>query len=304
MNTDDKKEKAGAPMLAAEAPKSNADMETQPPNGGGGKRNRKICICISLLILILLLIFIVLLVLGLTLFKPKNPTATVGSVAVERLRTSVDVLNLKANLNLTLQAHLALKNPNRVGFSFGSTSALLNYKGQLVGEAPLPANKVGPQKTLRMNITLTLMADRLLSESQVFSDVMSGSIPVNAFVKVAGKVSVFNMFKIKVKSSASCDVTISVSSRNVTSQHSRNSRIRIQCAALQGMASSIEVQLSFTLKSARSIVRKDCVGNKSKDPMKSQAARNLQEAISDCEITLDFSSMKVQNKECEMSTKL
>lgn len=223
MNTDDKKEKAGAPMLAAEAPKSNADMETQPPNGGGGKRNRKICICVSLLILILLLIFIVLLVLGLTLFKPKNPTATVGSVAVERLRTSVDVLNLKANLNLTLQAHLALKNPNRVGFSFGSTSALLNYNGQLVGEAPLPANKVGPQKTLRMNITLTLMADRLLSESQVFSDVMSGSIPVNAFVKVAGKVSVFNMFKIKVKSSASCDVIISVSSRNVTSQHCKYS---------------------------------------------------------------------------------
>ncbi|KAG2252007.1 hypothetical protein Bca52824_082143 [Brassica carinata] len=229
MNTDDKKEKAGAPMLAAEAPKSNADMETQPPNGGGGKRNRKICICVSLLILILLLIFIVLLVLGLTLFKPKNPTATVDSVAVERLRTSVDVLDFKANLNLTLQAHLALKNPNRVGFSFGSTSALLNYNGQLVGEAPLPANKVGPQKTLRMNITLTLMADRLLSESQVFSDVMSGSIPVNAFVKVAGKVSVFNMFKIKVKSSASCDVTISVSSRNVTSQHYNQIVINNQC---------------------------------------------------------------------------
>ncbi|XP_013652161.2 uncharacterized protein LOC106357014 [Brassica napus] len=221
MNSDDKKEKAGAPMLAAEAPKSNADMETQSPNGGGRKRNRKIYICVSLLIL--LLIFIVLLVLGLTLFKPKNPTATVDSVVVERLRTSVDVLNLKANLNLTLQAHLALKNPNRVGFSFGSTSALLNYKGQLVGEAPLPANKVGPQKTLHMNVTLTLMADRLLSESQVFSDVMSGSIPVNAFVKVAGKVSVFNMFKIKVKSSASCDVTISVSSRNVTSQHCKYS---------------------------------------------------------------------------------
>ncbi|WZZ66172.1 hypothetical protein YC2023_077542 [Brassica napus] len=295
MNTDDKKEKAGAPMLAAEAPKSNADMETQPPNGGGGKRNRKICICISLLILILLLIFIVLLVLGLTLFKPKNPTATVGSVAVERLRTSVDVLNLKANLNLTLQAHLALKNPNRVGFSFGSTSALLNYKGQLVGEAPLPANKVGPQKTLRMNITLTLMADRLLSESQVFSDVMSGSIPVNAFVKVAGKVSVFNMFKIKVKSSASCDVTISVSSRNVLVKNRKSHTgekqvgdVHLPSGAFWRKGSSI-LPCRLTLQT---------------DPMKSQAARNLQEAISDCEITLDFSSMKVQNKECEMSTKL
>ncbi|KAL0724906.1 hypothetical protein Bca4012_039505 [Brassica carinata] len=222
MNSDDRKEKPGAPMLAAEAPKSNADTETQSPNGDGRKRNRKICICVTLLIL-LLLIFKVLLVLSLTLFKPKNPTATVDSVVVDHLRTSVDVLNLKANLNLTLQAHLALKNPNRVGFSFGSTSALLSYKGQLVGEAPLPANRVGPQKTLHMNVKLTLMADRLLSESQVFSDVMSGSIPVNAFVKVAGRVSVFNVFKIKVKSSASCDVTISVSSRNVTSQHCKYS---------------------------------------------------------------------------------
>ncbi|CAH8353041.1 unnamed protein product [Eruca vesicaria subsp. sativa] len=226
MNSDDAKEKPGAPMLAAQAPKSNGDMETQFANGVGGgskrkKRNLKICICVTLIIL--LLIFIVLLILGLTLFKPKNPTATVDSVLVDQLRTSVDALNLKANLNLTLQAHLTLKNPNRVGFSFGSTSALLSYKGQLVGEAPLPANRVGAQKTLRMNVKLTLMADRLLSESEVFSDVMSGSIPVNTFVKVAGKVHVFNIFKISVKSSVSCDVTISVSSRNVTSQQCKYS---------------------------------------------------------------------------------
>ncbi|KAJ4885223.1 Late embryogenesis abundant (LEA) hydroxyproline-rich glycoprotein family [Raphanus sativus] len=224
MNWDDKKEKAAAAMLTAEeAPRPNADMETHFANGGRKRRKRNHKICIGVTLLILLLIFIVLLLLGLTLFRPKNPTATVDSVVVDQLRTSVDVLNLKANLNLTLQAHLALKNPNRVGFSFGSTSALLNYKGQLVGEAPLPANRVGPQKTLHMNIKLTLMADRLLSESQVFSDVMSSSIPVNAFVKVAGKVSVFNMFKIKVKSSASCDVTISVSSRNITSQQCKYS---------------------------------------------------------------------------------
>ncbi|CAF2169671.1 unnamed protein product [Brassica rapa] len=283
MNSDDKKEKAGAPMLAAEAPKSNADTETQPPNVSGRKRNRKICICVSLLIL-LLLIFIVLLVLGLTLFKPKNPTATVDSVAVERLRTSVDVLNLKANLNLTLNAHLALKNPNRVGFSFGATSALLNYKGQLVGEAPLPANRVGPQKTLRMNVTLTLMADRLLSESQVFSDVMSGSIPVNAFVKVAGKVSVFNMFKIKVKSSASCDVTISVSSRNVTSQHCKY---------------STKLYLNVTPNGALLHVGQVLVKNRKSHTGEKQVGDKYSVAISDCEITLGFPSMKVQNQECE-----
>ncbi|CAA7017298.1 unnamed protein product [Microthlaspi erraticum] len=70
-----------------------------------------------------------------------------------------------------------------------------------------------------MNLTLTLMADRLLSESQLLSDFMSGDIPLNTFVKVAGKVSVLNIFKFKVQSSSSCDLNISVSNRNVTSQH-------------------------------------------------------------------------------------
>ncbi|KAH0864973.1 hypothetical protein HID58_082184 [Brassica napus] len=189
MKTDDKKEKPAIPMLASEAPKPNAAMETQSTNGGGGrkgkKRSRKICICVTLLIL---LIFVVPLVLGLTLFKPKRPITTIDSVAVDRLQASVDVLNLK-----------------------------------LIGEAPLPASRVGPENTLPMNITLTLMADRLLTDTQIINDVMSGSIPINTFVKVAGKVRVLKIFKIKVKSSSSCDIVISVANRNVTSQHCKYS---------------------------------------------------------------------------------
>ncbi|CAH8382729.1 unnamed protein product [Eruca vesicaria subsp. sativa] len=221
MKSDDKNE-----MLASEAPKPpNAAMETQSTNGGtkGKKRNRnrKICICVTLLVI--LLIFIILLVLGLTLFKPKRPITTIDSVAVDRLKASVDVLNLKVILNLTLNVDLSLKNPNRVGFSFGSSSALLNYGGKLIGEAPLPASRIGAEKTLPMNLTLTLMADRLVTDTRIFSDFMSGSIPVNTFVKVSGKVSVLKIFKIKVQSSSSCDIVISVANRNVTSQHCKYS---------------------------------------------------------------------------------
>ncbi|XP_024013406.1 uncharacterized protein LOC18021324 [Eutrema salsugineum] len=225
MKSDDKKEKPAVAMLAAEAPKTNAAMETQSANGGGRKtrkRNRKICICITLLIIILV-IFIVLLVLALTLFKAKRPITTIDSVAVDRFQASVDPLALKVNLNLTLRVDFSLKNPNRVGFSYDSSSALLNYRGQLIGEAPLPASRIGPEKTKAMNLTLTLMADRLLAESQLLSDVMAGVIPLNTFVKVAGKVSVLNIFKIKVQSSTSCDLNISVSNRNVTSRHCKYS---------------------------------------------------------------------------------
>ncbi|VVB05631.1 unnamed protein product [Arabis nemorensis] len=201
--------------------KTNASMETQSSNTTtsgrkGRKRNRKICICVTLLII--LTFFIIPLIVSLTLFKPKRPITTVDSVTVERFRASINALAFKVDLNLTLHVDLSLKNPNRVGFSYGSSSVLLNYRGQLIGEAPLPANRIAPQKTQFMNLTLTLMADRLLSESELLSDVMAGVIPLNTFVKVSGKVSILKIFKIKVQSSSSCDLTISVSNRNVTSQ--------------------------------------------------------------------------------------
>ncbi|CAH8369779.1 unnamed protein product [Eruca vesicaria subsp. sativa] len=224
MTPHDKSDKTAAPMSASEAPKTNAAMETQSANGGKKrkKRNRKICICVITLLL-LLLIFTTFLVLGLTLFKPKRPITTVDSISIERLQASLDALNFKVILNLTLHVDLTLKNPNRVGFSFGPSSALLNYGGKLIGEAPFSASQIGPEKTLPMNVTLTLMADRLLTETKLVGDVMSGSIPVNSFVKVVGKVNVLKIFKIKVESSSSCDIVISVSNRNVTSQHCKSS---------------------------------------------------------------------------------
>lgn len=223
--SDDKKEKP------AEASKTIASMETQSASGGGGggggrkrtKRNRNCKLCICFTLLFILIIFVVILILALTIFKPKRPITTIDSVTVDRFQASINALAFKVILNITLSVDLSLKNPNRVGFSFDSSSALLNYRGQLIGEAPIPASRIAPEKTLPMNITLTLMADRLLSESQLLSDFMSGDIPLNTFVKVAGKVSVLNMFKFKVQSSSSCDLSISVSNRNVTSQHCKYS---------------------------------------------------------------------------------
>ncbi|CAN8279243.1 unnamed protein product [Cochlearia groenlandica] len=197
-------------------------METQSANAENGvrrkgrKRKRNICICLTLLTI--LLIFVVILILALTIFKPKRPITTVDSIAIERLRASVDVLNLKVAVNLTLHVDVSLRNPNRVGFSYKDSSALLNYRGQLIGEAPLPANRISPRQTRFLNLTLNLMADRLLSESDLLSDVMSGDIPLNTFVKVSGKVSVLKIFKFKVESSSSCDLNVSISNRNVTSQ--------------------------------------------------------------------------------------
>ncbi|CAN8254596.1 unnamed protein product [Cochlearia groenlandica] len=225
----EKPTRAMLPVTTTPSPNANATtIETQPLHSGVNatpkrKRNRKICICVSVTLLILLVVFIVLLVLALTLFKAKKPVTTVDSITVSNLRSAVDAANFRVVLNLTLHVDLTLKNPNRVGFSYDSTTALLNYRGQLIGEAPLPSNRIGSQETQAMNLTLTLLADRILSESQLFGDVIADVIPLNVFLKIAGKVNVFDVFKVKVESTSSCDMNVSVSNRNVTSQQCKSS---------------------------------------------------------------------------------
>ncbi|XP_010529410.1 PREDICTED: uncharacterized protein LOC104806281 [Tarenaya hassleriana] len=178
-------------------------------------RCRNICLCLTAAVA---LIIVVSVILGLTVFKPKRPVTVIDSVAVDQLRASVDMARMRVLLNLTLDVDLSLTNPNRVGFSYDPTSALLNYRGDLIGEAPIPAGRIPAEGRKPMNLTLTLMADRLLSNSQLLSDVISGELLLNTLVKVTGKVRIINLFNLRVRSSSSCDLTLSISARNVTRQ--------------------------------------------------------------------------------------
>jgi hypothetical protein len=79
----------------------------------------------------------------------------------------------------TLDMDLAVKNPNKVASSTPATS-FLNYRGQLVCEAPLLADG----ETKAINITLTLMADHFISNSDVFSDLNVGIPALKTFWQI------------------------------------------------------------------------------------------------------------------------
>ena len=74
---------------------------------------------------------------------------------------------------------LVVKNPNKVASSTPATS-FLNYRGQLVCKAPLLADG----ETKAINITLTLMADHFISNSDVFSDLNVGIPALKTFWQI------------------------------------------------------------------------------------------------------------------------
>lgn len=177
------------------------------------RRRRIICLVVISVILALALISTIL---GLTVFKAKRPVTTVNSVAVSDFDFSFDIARLRVHLNVTVDTSVAVKNPNRVGFKYKNSTALLKYRGDMVGEIPIPAGKIGSRDSMVMNLTLTLMADRVLANSNLYSDMMSGTLPLQIYTRIAGKVRI--LFNIHVVSYTTCDLEISISSRNVTKQ--------------------------------------------------------------------------------------
>ncbi|XVE84450.1 hypothetical protein DITRI_Ditri17bG0015100 [Diplodiscus trichospermus] len=207
--------------MEAESGRSKNSKSMEQPSSSlvsGLKRRRK-CrnICFGVMG-VLIFIIILIIILAFTVFKAKKPVTAIDSVSLTDLKVSLDLARLQVVLNASLDVDLSIKNPNKVGFKYTDSSAQVNYRGQQIGEVPIPAGKISADETKPMNLTLILMADRLISDSKFFSDALGGELPLNTFAKISGKANVLNLFKIHVDSSTSCDFIIFLSNRTVGDQ--------------------------------------------------------------------------------------
>ncbi|GMI89947.1 hypothetical protein like AT3G54200 [Hibiscus trionum] len=180
------------------------------------RKLRNICFAV---IGVLVFIIVLILILAFTVFKAKRPVTTIDDVSLRDLKFSVDLARLQVLLNATVDVDISIKNPNKVGFKFKDSNAQLNYRGQQVGEVPIPAGKISADKTVPMNLSLTVMADRLISDANFFSDIRNGELPLSTKTEIPGKVNVLNLFRIRVVSSSSCNFTVFLSNSSVGDQN-------------------------------------------------------------------------------------
>ncbi|KAK1285556.1 hypothetical protein QJS10_CPB20g00033 [Acorus calamus] len=160
------------------------DSETKRPIKAHNNKKKKLCLCLSISIFLIFLLF---LILGLTLLKPHQAITTVKSVTLGGLRVGLDVPRLTVDLNVTLHLVVSVENPNRAGFRYGEGSAEMYYRGVVVGVADIPAGEIGPMKTAETRVDVTVFADRLVSDSKVYSDVLAGEVPLKTSTRIAGK---------------------------------------------------------------------------------------------------------------------
>lgn len=176
-------------------------------------RGWKVCIAVTCGILITIVLIAV--ILAFTLFKPKKLVSKVDSIEIQDMDIGFNVFSMNLNLNVTLNVDVSVKNPNKFGLKYYDGFALLHYRGLQIGEAPIPNGEISPEETKGVNVTLTLMADRLLSNSQIFSDVTSGKLPLNTFMSIAGEVNILSLIKFHVSSTSTCDFSINITNKTI-----------------------------------------------------------------------------------------
>lgn len=183
---------------------------------------RPLCICLALTGLILLLIIIIILILAFTVYKPKRPVTTINSLSLDDFDFKLNLMPLQIHLNITLDVNIIVKNPNKVAFRYTNTSASLKYKDQVIGNVPIPPGKIKRDGSTPLNLTLTVMADRLLSDPDLYSVLLgSGSLPLSTTTRIKGRVRILKLFNVHVVSYSSCDLKINVQNRRIEQQTCR-----------------------------------------------------------------------------------
>ncbi|XVF87687.1 hypothetical protein PTKIN_Ptkin18bG0140700 [Pterospermum kingtungense] len=170
----------------------------------------KICCAISAVLFII--IAVVLVTLFFTLFKPKNPKIITRSVTLEGFNLVVFPV-IKGNVSLGLV--LTVDNPNYGSFKYKNSTAYINYRGNLVAEAPIHNDSIPARAKHNISTTVIIFADKLAADPNFFNDLLSGVLNFTSSTTLYGKAKVFNILKLKASSKSSCNISVLVLAQSV-----------------------------------------------------------------------------------------
>ncbi|EOX95848.1 hypothetical protein QUC31_005248 [Theobroma cacao] len=178
------------------------------------KKCVKCCGCIAALMIIQAVVIIILVF---TVFRVKDPVIKMNGVAVTHLEL-INGTTPKPGSNISLIADVSVKNPNVASFKYKNTTTTLYYYGTIVGEARGPAGRAKARRTMRMNISVDIITDRLLASPNLVADVNSGTLTMSSYSRIGGRVNMLNIIKKHVTVKMNCSMTVNISSQAIQEQ--------------------------------------------------------------------------------------
>lgn len=157
------------------------------------------------------LLGITVLVLALTVFRVKDPVLTMNGVTLEGVDGGPgSTPEHPVSVNATLSADISIKNPNVASFAFGRSETDFYYGGETVGVAYAPRGEVGADRTVRMNVTLDVLADRVSPSVNATDLIFGKEYNLTSYTEIAGRISVLGIYKRDLDIKMNCSITLEV----------------------------------------------------------------------------------------------
>ncbi|KEH18783.1 putative Late embryogenesis abundant protein, LEA-14 [Medicago truncatula] len=177
------------------------------------RRKIKLCGCVTAILLLLLVIVIV--ILAFTVFKVKDPKVTTNEIQLTNFGVNlVQIPTPQVKINMTMVVNMSIKNDNIASIKLGNSTTTVYYRGITVADAVIPPGLVKAKKTTRLNVTIEVMADRLVSSPNLLGDVVQGEMVMNTYSIIPGRVKIL-FIKKHVEMKMNCTMTINISKRGI-----------------------------------------------------------------------------------------
>ncbi|KAK7358566.1 hypothetical protein VNO77_00499 [Canavalia gladiata] len=172
------------------------------------------CGCVTALVLIFV---VIILVLGFTVYNVKEPEVRMNRVILLNRTLANGAIN-----DVTLLADISLKNSNAFTFRFGYTNTTVYYDGTEIGEGTSPPGKAKARRSIRFNVTMEIMAKKLLAVPSSESDIRDDqALNISSYTMVDGKVKIYNLFMKKVVVELNCTIQYNITT-GLTSSNGGN----------------------------------------------------------------------------------
>ncbi|XP_050878460.1 uncharacterized protein LOC127082263 [Lathyrus oleraceus] len=173
-------------------------------------RGLKLCLIISTVFLII--VTVVILTLILTIFKPKDPTISVGL-------PHFNLLSPNITMNMTLGMVITILNPNYGSFKYQNSIGYVTYHDTVVGNVPIDSQLVPARSEINVTTNADFMVGKLIQNPKFWSDIVQNGMVFNltSTTELPGKAIVLKYVKVKAIAYCSCNISVNITSNGVES---------------------------------------------------------------------------------------
>ncbi|WCJ22692.1 Late embryogenesis abundant (LEA) hydroxyproline-rich glycoprotein family [Euphorbia peplus] len=210
--------------LTRSANRTSSDDEESSLHQKKKKIRRKRCIkCCGFITAVVLLLAITVVVLIFTVFRIKEPVIILNGVTITKLELLNNTTMIpKPGTNVSVIADVSVKNDNVASFKYDNTTSSLYYEGDFVGEARGPPGSSKARRTMRMNVTVDLITDKLIGNANLRSEIGRGVLTMESYSKLPGRAKFLGFIKKHVTVKMNCSITVNITTQAIVAQKCKN----------------------------------------------------------------------------------